>query len=90
MHQRRGLESLSRRLERHFVRGQFSEFVIHKREQFVGRLGITELKRLQDTGDLRHDDNSNRGEELKKVEKSTAWKAATDRTSPKDFSQRIP
>ena len=52
--QGRGLQRLARRLERHLMRRQFSEFFVHEGEQLVGSLGIAAFKRLQDASDFGH------------------------------------
>ena len=54
LHEGGGLEGLTRRLVRHFVRGEFAQFVIDHREQPVSGAGIALMDRVQKLGDLAH------------------------------------
>ena len=54
MNQGRGLQGLSGRLKGYLVSGELSEFVINKREELLGGLGIAVLKRLQDARHFAH------------------------------------
>jgi len=54
MNQRRGLQGLPRRLERHFMRRQFAQFIVHEREQLVGSLGIASRNRSENLREFTH------------------------------------
>jgi len=54
MDQRGRLEGLARPFVRHFLSGQFAEFLIHQREEFLGRFGIALFNALEDLGDIAH------------------------------------
>src|SRR6266581_2879203 len=64
-----GLQGLPRRLERHFMRRQSSEFFIREGEQLVGSLGIAALKRLEDARDFGHAETTSKTSGATKVGK---------------------
>ena len=45
MHQGGGLESMTRRAVRHFIRRELTQFRIDQRQQFIGGLRVTVLNR---------------------------------------------
>ena len=69
MYERRGLQSLAGRLKRHFVRGEPSEFLVYKGEEFLGGLEIAVLDALEDLSDVAHGENAIR--DLEDVDHST-------------------
>jgi hypothetical protein len=54
MHQRGGLERLTGRFVRHFVRGQPPQFLIDQWQQFVPGLGVALFHRSEDLSDVAH------------------------------------
>jgi len=54
VHERGGLQGLSRRFVRHLVRRQSAQLLIDERQQFVGGRRIALFDSEQDAGDVAH------------------------------------
>ena len=54
MHERRGLQCLTPRSIRHFVRGQPPQFVVDQRKQLTGSGQVALLNAIEDTRDVAH------------------------------------
>src|SRR5437867_6696176 len=54
MNERSRLKGLVRTLLRHLLRGEFAQFIVHERQQFIGGLGIALLGALKNARELAH------------------------------------
>ena len=54
MHQRRGLQGLAGIFARHFLRGEFAQFFVHKREEFICRVRVALINALENDGEFAH------------------------------------
>src|SRR5439155_27256324 len=54
MHGRGGLKSLAWRFLGHLVRGEFAQFLVNQRQQFVGSFWIAFFDGVEDAGDVAH------------------------------------
>jgi hypothetical protein len=52
MHQGGGLEGVTGRVVRHFIRRQLAQFCIDQRQQFIGGPGVTALDGFQNAGNI--------------------------------------
>ena len=83
MNQGGRLESVTRSLPGHFVRGQFPQFLIDQWKQGIGGCLIAARHGFENTGDVAHGEDSSRISTVCNAVGSTSWSEAVNMTGVK-------